>query len=41
MTRLYIAGGPGSGKTTYARYLSHRLGIPIPCLVPDEPVSLG
>ena len=28
MTRLYIAGGPGSGKTTYARYLSHRLGIP-------------
>ncbi len=39
MTRLYIAGGPGSGKTTYARYLSHRLGIP--CLVPDGPVSLG
>ena len=28
MTKIYISGGPGSGKTTYARRLSKQLGIP-------------
>jgi shikimate kinase len=28
MTRLYIIGGPGSGKTTLAKRISHQLNIP-------------
>lgn len=28
MTKLYITGGPGSGKTTYAQRLAHRFNIP-------------
>lgn len=28
MTKIYISGGPGSGKTTYAKKMSKRLGIP-------------
>ena len=28
MTKIYISGGPGSGKTTYAKNLSKRLDIP-------------
>ncbi len=28
MTKLYITGGPGSGKTTYAKRLAQKLDIP-------------
>jgi shikimate kinase len=28
MTRIYITGGPGSGKTTLAKRISHQLNIP-------------
>lgn len=28
MTKIYIIGAPGSGKTTYARKLSQELGVP-------------
>lgn len=28
MTRIYIVGGPGSGKTTLAKHLSHQFNIP-------------
>jgi len=28
LSRIHILGGPGSGKTTAAKALSHRLGIP-------------
>lgn len=28
MTKLYITGGPGSGKTTYAKRLVRKLDIP-------------
>lgn len=28
MTKIYISGGPGSGKTTYAKKLSKKLNIP-------------
>ncbi len=34
MTKIYITGGPGSGKTTYARKLAQRLNIP--CFDLDE-----
>lgn len=28
MTKLYITGGPESGKTTYAKQLAQTLGVP-------------
>ena len=28
MTKIFISGGPGSGKTTYAKKLSKKLNIP-------------
>ena len=28
MTKIYISGGPGSGKTTYAKFLSKQLNVP-------------
>ena len=28
MTKIFISGGPGSGKTTYAKKLSKELNIP-------------
>lgn len=28
MPKIYISGGPGSGKTTYAKKLSQELNIP-------------
>ena len=28
MTKIYISGGPGSGKTTYAKKLSKQMAIP-------------
>lgn len=28
MTKIYITGGPGSGKTTYAKQLAKKLNIP-------------
>ena len=28
MPKIYISGGPGSGKTTYAKKISQELGIP-------------
>lgn len=28
MTKIFISGGPGSGKTTYARKISSETGIP-------------
>jgi len=34
MTKIYISGGPGSGKTTYAKKLSRQMGIP--CFDLDE-----
>lgn len=34
MPKIYISGGPGSGKTTYAKKLSQELNIP--CFDLDE-----
>ena len=34
MTRLYVCGGPGSGKTTYAKQLAKQLNVP--CFDLDE-----
>ena len=28
MTRIYITGGPGSGKTTLAKCITHQFNIP-------------
>ena len=28
MTKIFISGGPGSGKTTYAKKLSAKMNIP-------------